>query len=415
MSEPILLELKRSLVQAATDDKAQPPHARAFAAWIQIDNISQSPALGALAMDAAAANGPSRQTVHAVVLGYAANLDFTLITSFTEALTWLRARQYFVAGRPPSFEVDGLGLFGVAVGITCLAETERAPAQAWLEGLLKHSLKSQRPRDWNEALMAAALSILSPHTPDDLVSDDLRTALAAKNIMQTSEESRINAWKLISGLTVSMDGMTRAAAQSTALTFLLRAAPSLNFASASIDDVAEILKGIARSMRRWAWDPAPRSRNSVAAHWDIDNEYHVQDMLWTILAPIFSDLDDEEWLKSLGQHHPRADLAIPSLELIIEVKFIRSGGKSVYVDVIKEVAVDASTYLQDGSGYKHIIAFIWDDAARTENHAELCQGIERLRGVHAAIVLSRPSKMDRANDKPAENLFGVEEQDHVPS
>jgi hypothetical protein len=118
-------------------------------------------------------------------------------------------------------------------------------------------------------------------------------------------------------------------------------------------------------------------------------------MLWAVMAPVFPDLDDEEWLKSLGQHHPRADLAIPSLRVIIEVKFARKDGKS-FSDLIQEVAADASTYLQDGSGYTSIIAFIWDDAARTEEHAELRQGLLRIRGVVDAIVLSRPQKMDRS-------------------
>jgi hypothetical protein len=103
----------------------------------------------------------------------------------------------------------------------------------------------------------------------------------------------------------------------------------VNFNSVSIDNVARMLEGAARSMRRWPWENAPRTLNAVAARWDIENEYHVQDMLWIILAPVFPDLDDEEWLKSLGQHHPRADLAIPSLELIVEVKFPLDLGRSI--------------------------------------------------------------------------------------
>ena len=77
-----------------------------------------------------------------------------------------------------------------------------------------------------------------------------------------------------------------------------------------------------------AWETEPRTRNSAPAHWDVENEYHVQGMLGMILAPYLPDLDDEEWLKSLGQHHPRADFAIPSLNLIIEVKFLRQGTTS---------------------------------------------------------------------------------------
>lgn len=396
------LDLHASLAELAADNSTQPPHARAFALWIQFDKLDLAPVLRSLAVEAAAAEGPPRHTAHAAVLGYVASLDPTFIVPFINALTWLRERQYFAPGRPLSFEVDGLALFGVAIGITRLDAEAGAPAQSWLEELLKRSLALRRPPDWNESLITAALYILSADTGSGLISDDLRAALAAKALSPSSQESRRVAGESILQLTALPDGMTRAACHLAALKFLLRVTSALNFNAVSIDDVAKVLEGVARSMRRWSWEDAPRTRNSGAARWDIDNEYHVQDMLWAILAPIFPDLDDEEWMKSLGQHHPRADLAIPSLELIVEVKFLRPGPKSAFSDVIQEVATDASTYLQDGSGYRHIIAFVWDDAARTEQHAELRQGLLRIRGVHAAIVLPRPSKMDRARRQPVD-------------
>jgi hypothetical protein len=397
--QPSLLQLRESLAAVARDDPEQPPHARAFAAWIQQDSLEGTPLLKTLATQAAAVTGPARQTAHAAVLGYAAHLDASFVIPFVEALDWLRQRQYFVPGRPPTFEVDGLGLFGIAVGIVHLDNATRGPAQGWLEDLLRRSLGSRRPADWNESLIAAALGALAGDTGAlaaiEIVSDDLRTALAAKGLMSTTAASRATAWSMISGLMGAVDGMTRAAAQLAALAYLLRDTSTLRFGSTSVEDVARVLAGVARSMRRWAWENNPRTSKSVAARWEIDNEYHVQDMLWAILAPIFPDLDDEEWLKSLGQHHPRADLAIPSLELIVEVKFVRAGGRSIFGSVIQEVAADASTYLQEGSGYRHIIAFVWDDAARTEEHAELRQGLMRIRAMHDAIVLPRPLKMDR--------------------
>jgi len=395
MTGPAPLDLYASLGELAADNQTQPPHARAFATWIQVDKLDQTPVLRSLAAKAAAAEGPSLQTPHAAVLGYAASLDPAFTVPFVGALTWLRERQYFAPGRPLTFEIDGLGLFGVAVGITRLDADSRASAQTWLEELLKRSLASRRPPDWNESLITAALFILSADTGGGLISDDLRVALAAKALSPTSQESRRAAGDAILQLMALPDGMTRAACHLAALKFLLRVTSTLNFNSVSIDNVAQLLDGMGRSMRRWSWEDAPRTSKSVAARWDIDNEYHVQDMLWAILAPVFPDLDDEEWLKSLGQHHPRADLAIPSLELIVEVKFLRPGPKSAFSDVIQEVATDASTYLQNGSGYRHIIAFVWDDAARTEEHAELRQGLLRIPGVHAAIVLPRPSKMSR--------------------
>ena len=353
-----------------------------------------------LAAEAAAATGPARQTAHAAVLGYAAHLDSTFIGAFTEALSWLQARQYFVSSRPLTVEVDGLALLGVAVGVLRLDAQTAAPARTWLETLLRRSLSMLRPMDWNESLIGAALAVLGTAaggaTPD-AVTDDLKAALSAKMLVASAEAARANAWAIISSLTGESDGMTRAAAQLAALTWLLREASTLRLGSTSVTDIARLLTRVSASMRRWAWDAAPLTPKSAAAHWDIENEYHVQDLLWVILSPVFPDLDDEEWLKSLGQHHPRADLAIPSLGVIIEVKFLRKGGKSVFSTVIQEVAADASTYLQEGSGYRHLVAFVWDDEARTEEHAELRKGLMQIRGVEDAIVLSRPSKMKRAS------------------
>lgn len=393
-------QLRKALAAAAEDDHRQPLHARAFAAWIQLESLGQAALLGSLADEATKAEGAARETLHVAVLGYAASLDERFVTPFADGLAWLRARQYFVLGRPLTFEIDGLALLGVACGLRTLDAASSTAAGAWLDGVLAEAVSRSRKPDWNDTLIHAALAVLRQPRgtwTESKVADDLVVALSAKGLASASEAVRANAWTIISSLVGEGDGMGRAATQLAALTTLLRDASTLRPGATSATDVARLLAGVARSMRRWAWDEKPLSKNSVAAHWDVDNEYHVQDMLWAILAPLFPDLDDEEWLKSLGQHHPRADLAIPSLELIIEVKYLRRGGKAVFVDVIKEVAADASTYLQKGSGYKHIVAFIWDDEARTEEHSELLQGLTRLRGVEDAIVISRPSRMSRSD------------------
>jgi hypothetical protein len=401
VTEISLLELRRGLQDAAADDLGQPPHARAFSAWVQHEKLDQTPLLKSLADQAAAESGPSRQTLHAAVLGYAANMDPSFSAPFADTIDWLRQRQYFATGRPYAFEVDGLGLLGVAVGLSRLDPGQRDQARSWLSDLLKRSLQFQRPADWNESLVAAAYTVVTGEIAGgpDKASADLRAALCSKNLMQTTAAVRATAWDIISRVDSSDDGMTRAAAQSAALAYLLRDASTLRFGSVTISDVARLLQGVERSMRYWAWDTKPRTSNSALAQWNVENEYHVQDMLGAILAPYFPDLDDEEWLKSLGQHHPRADFAIPSLNLIIEVKFLRQGTTSALSNLIQEVAADASTYLQESSSFRNIIAFIWDDSASTEQHPELRQGLTRIAGVHDAIILPRPSKMVRA-DRP---------------
>ena len=101
---------------------------------------------------------------------------------------------------------------------------------------------------------------------------------------QTTAAVRVTAWDIISGVDSSDDGMTRAAAQGTALAYLLRDASTLRFGSVTIADVARLLQGVACSLRYWAWETGPRTRSSAPAHWDVENEYHVQDMLGVVLA-----------------------------------------------------------------------------------------------------------------------------------
>lgn len=386
--------LGRTLARAAADDATQPPQARGFAAWVQQDFSMQLNLLKAMAGEAATL-ADQRQSNIVALLGYAASVDSAHASGFADGVAWLRERQYFVVGRAAGFEVNGLALFGVAIGLRETDARDGDGAITWLKLLLARSLQQHRSADWNEALIAAAAEVLGDHSAAGAVAADLRVALAARGVLAADQPTRAAAWNLIAGLTGSDDGMSRAAAQATALRFIVRQSSTFRTGTNSVSDVANVLSGVERSMRRWAWESRPRTPKSEVARWVIDNEYHVQDMLWAILAPVFPDLDDEEWLKSLGYHHPRADLAIPSLRVIIEVKFARKDGKS-FSDLIQAVAADASTYLQEGSGYTSIIAFIWDDIARTEEHAELRQGLLRIRGVDAAIVLSRPKKMDRS-------------------
>lgn len=385
--------LRRTLARAAADDGSQPPQARGFAAWVQQDLPVQLDLLKALAGEAAGL-ADQRQSNIVALLGYATTVDASYASGFADGVAWLRQRQFFIAGRAAGFEVNGLALFGVAMGLRATADAGGEEI-AWLKGLLTQSLQQHRPADWNEALIAAAAEVLGDRSAVGKIAADLRVALAARGVLTAEPAARAEAWDLIAGLTGSDDGMGRAATQAAALGFLVRESSTLRTGTSSVSDVANVLSGLDRSMRRWVWESKPRTPRSAVARWVVDNEYHVQDMLWVVMAPVFPDLDDEEWLKSLGHHHPRADLAIPSLRVIIEVKFARKDGKS-FSDLIQEVAADASTYLQDGSGYTSIIAFIWDDAARTEEHAELRQGLLRIRGVVDAIVLSRPQKMDRS-------------------
>lgn len=90
----------------------------------------------------------------------------------------------------------------------------------------------------------------------------------------------------------------------------------------------------------------------------IANGYHVQNLLWALLAPIRPDLENEENLTSLGPKYPRFDLGIPSLRLVLEVKFVRGGTTRDYAAVIKQVAADASLYVSESTLYDRIVAVV---------------------------------------------------------
>jgi hypothetical protein len=178
------------------------------------------------------------------------------------------------------------------------------------------------------------------------------------------------------------------------LDWLIHETCILNVGRPTVEDVLHVLERVPASMRRWRWDEKASPR-ATPVKWSIDNEYHVQDVLWVILAPLFPDLEDEENLPSLGHKHPRCDIGIPSLHLIIEVKFVRQGTQSEFAKVTEELAADHTLYLRAGSSYSTIIAFIWDDSCSVEQHEEVKQALRQMPGVLGAVIVSRPAKMKR--------------------
>jgi hypothetical protein len=387
-------ELPLYLREAAQDDPEQPDHARAFAYWVQNEHLGPDSILADLAQKAKKLSGPARLSKHVAILGYACHFDKAYSDAFEEGLEWLSARKYFVPGRPGNFEVDGLALLGVAIGIISLKAAESADKRAWLSELVRQSLgDSQGGVDWNGSLISGAAYVLSIPTNSKLPAE-LIVSLSAKQLVDATTEDRAAAWQQAFDLKSLDGGMTQAAMRAAIITFLSREGPTIRLDQVSIQDVGRLLHGLNRSLRHWTWEEKARTPQSNVAKWEVENEYHVQNFLWAVLAPIFPDLDDEEWLKSLGHHHPRGDFAIPSLRLVIEAKFLRAGS-GVFSKVIQEIAADASTYLRPDSGYEHLIPVIWDDYARTEQHAELHRGIMALRGITDVIILSRPSVMRR--------------------
>ncbi|MEG4146987.1 hypothetical protein QUA24_13695 [Microcoleus sp. Pol12B5] len=173
--------------------------------------------------------------------------------------------------------------------------------------------------------------------------------------------------------------------------------------SFSLEDVSKLLKRVPAGLRRWTWEEKSRTKGGTPRQWYIENEYHVQNLLYFLLAAVFPDIREEEYTRSVGQKKPRVDLVIPSLKLIIEIKFWYRNDKPQ--KIIGEIAEDTSLYLAQGSPHEQMIAFIWDDSCRTEEHDLLDSGLKNLKGIFDVVIVPRPGRM-------ADNTSVINEEDN---
>ena len=161
-----------------------------------------------------------------------------------------------------------------------------------------------------------------------------------------------------------------------------------------LNDLVLFLERIPIGLKRWTWEVEKgRTRNSMPVNWLIENEYHVQNLLYVLLAPMFDDIAEEINLQQVGQKNPRADLYLPYLHTIIEVKY-RKDTKKGFSKLIGEIAEDASLYHADIK-YKdaRLVCFLWDHTRSTQEHAKFNEGVLRIQGIDATVVISSPSFM----------------------
>ena len=159
-----------------------------------------------------------------------------------------------------------------------------------------------------------------------------------------------------------------------------------------LKDLSEFLNRIEAGMNCWTWEETPKTKNSKTVKWYIDNEYHVQNLLYLLLAPIFTRIQKELNLPQQGHKNPRADLYLPEINTIIEVKYKKDKNKK-YTELTDELAADKTLY-QASDKYKDckLIAFLWDNTATTEEYQKFKNGILGL-GYDDCIVVSSPSCM----------------------
>lgn len=174
--------------------------------------------------------------------------------------------------------------------------------------------------------------------------------------------------------------------------FIVAMEAAMDVTQPTIEQVGELLRRIPAALKRWPWEDKAKTqhRDVTTQRWDIQHEYHVQSLIWAVLRPVFPGLEDEENLPSVGHKHPRADLLVPALRLVIEVKYLREATQAARANVIEEIAADTAIYRTSNSGYDSIIAFIWDATRSNHHHAELEAGLRTLNGIVDIVIVSRP-------------------------
>lgn len=389
---PTIPRIRAGLVVAAEPTLSTAIHAQAFKAWL-LDEHERMARLSEIAATDFGAGG-GRSVGHVATLGYvdaAGRLVRQLQPVLVEGLAWLGARAWFRPHQPHTLEADGVAALGVALGV----RSRHASSEAgWLQSLVVRSARSPDLSALDRSLFIAAAHVIGATGRQDSATmlPEARLALSRLGLGATDDVCCSEAWHRILHFVAGEEMVPEAVLLLGALDALTERNLPARLGRLDPRDVLRVLEGVQRSFKRWSWETDPRTRKSAVARWEIENEYHVQNLLWAVLAPLFPDLNDEETLPPIGQKSPRVDLSIPSLCTVIEVKFMRPA--TPFQNVIEEIAADASLYTTDPR-WTSIIPFVWDDARRMEEHQKLVAGLKQLPGVIGAVVVSRPGKMDR--------------------
>ena len=397
----VLLTDARAALQRTLAHRPQADLAIAFGYWILMRR-TDAPDATKIVAAAMQRSGAQQDFQTIATLGFATASGLLSVDGFAtlkQGLDRLAGRQPFVDEVPMAFCSDAVGILGVALGARSLADTPvSAKIVTWLSSFLKTIYQLDGTENWQRCFFQAADRVLGGciglASPPLDQAEDVYVALTAKGIFapasgKTTEQEDERALKLILLQGTNETSYERAAVKLAALEYAVRSAPAVVPGRMSAESLVRLLDRVPAGLRKWTWESQPRTTSGTPRQWHVDHEYHVQNLLWVLLAPILPDLDDEQYLAKIGQKNPRADLYIPSMKLIVEAKFLRSGDRMQ--KIIDEISSDASLYNAMGNDCAGIIPFIWDDSARSQEHDYLRQGLKKLPGIIDAVIVSRPS------------------------
>ena len=154
--------------------------------------------------------------------------------------------------------------------------------------------------------------------------------------------------------------------------------------------VSAILSRFEDAMKRWRYDS---DKLKKPIRWPIVSEREVQDILWLVLRSYFDDLIDEEAMPKFGHKFHMPDFAIPSLRLLIEVKYVYQ--KDNFKKIEEEIMIDTIGYLSKTRDYDRILVFIYDESSSVQEHGTTKMDLIKLDEIEDVIIVSKPSQIIR--------------------
>jgi hypothetical protein len=362
----------------------------AFAAWLAMDSVAPEDITRerdrCLAM-----TGAQRRYSDVASLGFLSRClpsDDLVYTRMTEGLMWMGGRSIRVDGGYADFCGDSLALLGMSLGIGRMQTTD--PLRQWFAKVLDAAVCKET--DWEGSLRELARSAID-QPQRRIIGSAVKVLGFAKGILKeeptSSDADHVIALLKMTTLLSLSD--PEAYTVLFAFKYLERSQPLFALQTPSVQSVAMVLSNLASGLTRWTWETKAKTAGGVARKWHIDNEYHVQNLLWCVLRPLFPDAREEEYKSAVGKVHPRLDIVLPSLRLIIEVKFWRSRDSSK--EMVREIAEDSGLYLTADRPFDAILPVIWDDGRRVEEHDSLKSALTEIVGVVYPVIVAKPGLM----------------------
>lgn len=370
----------------------------ALASWLAMslfpDGLNRNTTISAMK-----AAGASRRHQDVAIVGYHLSVypyDEAAAANFREGVEWLMGRAAFVTeGVPSGLLLDWPSLLGIHSGLHALGEAKPANLVEWFKGLCHTAGQIRGGDQFRHAVIsyvAAAMDGMRYSCPAEF--SDFLAALHQRGDLPADEIDWQAAWKLATEVESCGSDPNRHLIRLAAIQAIRKVVGLSDLGIATRAQLLALAKGIQHSFLRWPWELKPRTRRdtALAQRWDLQNEYHFQSLLWAVIKPVFGDLEEETYMPRTGQLQPRADLCLPSIKTVIEVKFWYAGHRAT--KLIEEIAADHSLYLRSGSPYESLLVLVWDDQRRTEEHGELIRGLQGLQGILGVVVVSRPARME---------------------